>query len=102
MTKRARLGAYEAIGSMLERQQIRRQLASANYNLWNAVKKLRPLFSKQEYGMLKFRLIERKTLEETGREYGISRERVRQIENRIFKKLEEEAGRVGALNGHFY
>lgn len=41
----------------------------------------------RELGILKHRLIQPHTLEETGQEFGITRERVRQIQYEAFTKL---------------
>ena len=63
-------------------------------NLWELVKKSRYHLTKREYEQFKYRYnygIGGKgnySLEETGREFGCTRERIRQIEAKIFKKLE--------------
>lgn len=56
---------------------------------WEKLKKLRPLLSSNEYKVLKLRFVNRMTLDETGKEMGVTRERIRQIEEKADEKLRQ-------------
>lgn len=44
-------------------------------------------FSMKEIQIYKYRRLNQKTLEEVGKEFGVTRERIRQIENKIDDKV---------------
>ena len=62
-------------------------LQKNRYRDWEITKKIRKQFTEKEYTIFKARNFERKTLEEVGRTFGITRERVRQIEEKILEKI---------------
>ena len=70
-----------------QRQEHLRQAAQLQREAWDITKKIRKQFTEKEYTIFKARNFERKTLEEVGRTFGITRERVRQIEEKILEKI---------------
>jgi len=55
------------------------------------VKRLRPYLTKREYRIFKMRFHDGATFEETGKEFNLTMERVRQIECKILDKISELA-----------
>jgi DNA-directed RNA polymerase sigma subunit (sigma70/sigma32) len=64
-----------------DRNTVMRKVFSIDRYIWELLKKYRTKLHKRTYLILKARLHERKSLEEVGKEYDITRERVRQIES---------------------
>jgi len=68
----------------------RSHLTSVRYcdeQIWELLKKYRTKLPKKEYTVLKMRLKDNLILEEVGKEFGVTRERVRQIEAKAMEKL---------------
>lgn len=69
-----------------ERRRHSRAISKIDREVWELLKIKRHAIykklGKKTYGVLKARLYERKTLEEVGKEFGVTRERIRQIEHK--------------------
>jgi DNA-directed RNA polymerase sigma subunit (sigma70/sigma32) len=63
-----------------DRNLLMREVYGIDRYIWEVLKKYRTKINKRTYFILKARLHERKNLEEVGKEYDVTRERVRQIE----------------------
>lgn len=70
-------------------REARRQVMENQRNAWKYLKEIRGVLGNKYYKLLKMRWIEGKTLEEVGKEFGVTRERIRQIENNLIEYLEE-------------
>jgi len=57
-----------------------RKRSELRNELWNVLRSVRTKLSPREYGILKMRFKEHKTLEQVGKVFSVTRERVRQIE----------------------
>ncbi len=64
----------------------------------NAIEKIYKTLTPKECAVLKSRYIDRKTLTEVGLDFGVSRERIRQIEAKALRKMRHPA-RLQALYG---
>ena len=77
------------INSTEEISKLSRTIRKQKEIQWESIKyyrtKLNKNFGERYYKILKLRYRENKTLEEVGKEFGVPRERVRQIENKIFQ-----------------
>ena len=62
------------------RHRLRIEISEIDRDIWEVLKKYRNKLSKKTYKVLKARLHEGKTLEEVKKEWGLTRERIRQIE----------------------
>ena len=71
-----------------ERHNLMRQVFKIDRNIWELLKKYRHKLLPKTYKVLKMRLHERKTLEEVGKELDVTRERVRQLEQRGMVELD--------------
>ena len=63
-----------------ERHRFSCEIYKIDREIWGVLKKYRTKLSKKTYAILKARLYERKTLQEVGKEFGVTRERIRQLE----------------------
>lgn len=67
-----------------------RHLKNANKcdrEIWELLKKYRTKLPKKEYTVLKMRLKDKMILEKVAKEFGVTRERIRQIEAKAMEKL---------------
>lgn len=62
-------------------------LDQVNEDMREKSKKLRVMLNNREYEILKKRIWEKKTLEEVGAEFSVTRERILQIERKTYEKL---------------
>jgi RNA polymerase primary sigma factor len=81
---------------MKDFNEIVKEIASKNKEiyilrneLWSKLKSLRKLFTPKEYKVMKMRFHERQNLETVGREFGVTRERIRQIEGKALMKIRQ-------------
>ena len=65
-----------------------RQVYDIDRDIWEILKKHRTKLDKRIYRILKARLYEKKTLEEVGKEFDVTRERIRQLEYRGIIQLD--------------
>ncbi len=68
-----------------------RQVGYSRLRLWEALKALgkHRLIGQKEYKILKARFYEGKSLEEVGKAYQVTRERIRQIEEKTLREIEK-------------
>lgn len=105
VVRRALKDAY-ARGEKAERERVKKNDRSSAK--WLFAKLVDPIIkdrlTPREDQLLRFRFLEGATLEETGKKFGVTRERVRQVEARILAKIAElpkyiyEEGRASMLN----
>lgn len=69
---------------LLSREHCRRKQSQ-----WKSLKETRYLLSPREYKLLKMRFRDGMCLEEVGKEFGVTRERIRQIEGKVIQKLKD-------------
>ena len=62
----------------------KRQVRDCETEMWSALKQLRHVLGSKYYKLMKLRYIENKTLEQVGKEMGVTRERIRQIEHKVW------------------
>jgi len=81
------------------RNKLARELRKKDQLLWEYLKSAKKTkngrnstLSSKEYKVLKLHLIDRNTLEETSRYLGVTRERIRQIENNAIIKMRIQDG----------
>lgn len=63
-----------------EKHRLMREVNKIDREIWDLLKKYRTKLDKKTYFVLKARLYEKKGLEEVGKEFNVTRERIRQIE----------------------
>jgi len=87
ITEKHKLSAQLFLKNREELSKHRREAIENRRLMWENLKKIRKVFTIKEYAILKMRTIECRTLEQVGRDFGVTRERVRQIEFKIESKL---------------
>lgn len=90
MTNDKRKSIASALLVKLEEQKaLQRSVYQCKSDIWELTKLLRrDIGTPKEYLLFKGRVVERKTLDEIGKELGITRERTRQIDAKIMGRLE--------------
>lgn len=63
------------------------RLVKADSERWEYLKKARKHLDKREYAILKDRFLNHLTLEELGTKMGVTRERIRQIDEKALNKI---------------
>lgn len=86
---KTRAKASEFLVLIEKRRELRKQLYECDNAMWETLKEVRPAFAKgsKEYALLKNRFIEHLSLEDTAKLYGVTRERIRQIEEKVLDHL---------------
>ena len=75
------------VSAYRHRNIYRRLYGQFDDEIWELIKKARKYLTPREYQILKWRWHEHKTLEEVSQEFGVTRERIRQMERKILDKL---------------
>jgi RNA polymerase primary sigma factor len=70
-----------------EKRQLLSSVRIIENQIWDLLKKYRGKLGKKIYFILKARLHEHKTLEEVGKDFNVTRERIRQLEALGLEKL---------------
>lgn len=71
-----------------ERHHLLYEIQIIDREIWGLLKKYRTKINPREYKILKMRFYEKKNLEEVGKEIGITRERIRQLEQIAIIKID--------------
>lgn len=73
---------------MEERNEAYKVIHRCDREIWEYTKLLRKVIgTPKEYDLFKMRVIDHKTLEEVGRAFHVTRERIRQIDDKIMERL---------------
>lgn len=87
-TTQKRAKASELLTLIEKRKELKKELYNTHNQMWELTKQLRTTFSsKKHYELFKLRYIENASLEDVGRVFGVTRERVRQIEEKVLEEL---------------
>ena len=82
-----RLKVEELLLAMEARKDLQRQVNDKDARIKELVRIVKRVFDQKSYAIFKARTVDRKTLHEVGTEHGFTRERTRQIEEKIKKRL---------------
>lgn len=82
-----RLRVEELLLAMEARTDLAAQLRVKDNRIAELVRMIRKTLPEKDYKILKGRVVDKKTLEEVGSEFGVTRERARQHEQRIKRRL---------------
>lgn len=82
-----RLRVEELLLAMEAKQDLQRQVRVKENRIAELVRIIRKILPEKEYKIFKARTVDRKTLNEVGVEHGFTRERTRQIEEKIKRRL---------------
>jgi len=82
-----RLKVEELLLAIEARKDLQRQIDGKDARIKELVRIVKRVFDQKSYAIFKARMVEKKTLHEVGVEHGFTRERTRQIEEKIKKRL---------------
>jgi len=78
------------LSNLIEERRILNRLGRRRFNeTWELLKKYRTNVDKREYRILKALLYEGKNLTEVGKDYGVTRERIRQISDKTIEIIDK-------------
>ena len=90
ISTKTRSSASQLLVLIEKRKDISKQMNQCDWEIWESIKQVRYAFPKgsKAYMVFKARYADHKTLEQIAKEYGVTRERIRQIEEKVLKELQ--------------
>lgn len=82
-----RLKVEELLLAIEARQDLQRQIREKDNRIRDLVRIVKKVFDQKSYAIFKARVVDKKTLAEVGEEHKFTRERTRQIEENIKRRL---------------